>query len=463
MNKEKIHLLCSTNWPPNVTKPEPADITRMLGPFKTISEYITRNQRDLSHLTLIGEGAAPDFDFARELSAEIHRTSSKVRIQTAGSPEDTPSEIAAYVSSAAETAKLAQAKLLVDLTPGPKHRSAALFAAASAIPEVEIVYAESKKGSFEIKPMDRLSSYNRWLGRHGIQIRNYCEELAGLAQNSDPAEIKAIQLAISDFLGPRSDYNQTSLSIRSNLLILAEKTGKTDVPVKFFNRTKQGVSEQDWDAEIRDAKKDEWKKSTGRAGQLVYQLRCLIAHGDRQGRQLDEYNFIALLDCLAFIVGRSNDLKAKSPIAVTPVDLSNTMFIAVDGDDIGRRFEEHLANCVYSDEVEALCNWGKNIQLSLSAQMLELQEKWDAMFLARTGDGFLASFQAEKFSNIKNKFRPRLGIETVTTGIGRTVKDAYLALKLGKARNRGGGFFFSLNPSEEKILWKAQHVEAQDH
>lgn len=40
---------------------------------------------------------------------------------------------------------------------------------------------------------------------------------------------------------------------------------------------------------------------------------------------------------------------------------------------------------------------------------------------------------------------------TVTVGIGRTVKEAYLALKLGKARNRGG-IFFSLDPPDEAIL-----------
>jgi len=138
------------------------------------------------------------------------------------------------------------------------------------------------------------------------------------------------------------------------------------------------------------------------------------------------------------------------------------MFIAVDGDDIGRRFEERLANCEYSEDVEALCSWGKNIQLTLSAHMLELQQRWDAVFLARTGDGFIASFQADRFSNIKNRFRPRLGAETVTVGIGRTVKEAYLSLKLGKARNRGGGFFFSLNPLEEKILWETQNIGTRD-
>jgi hypothetical protein len=86
--------------------------------------------------------------------------------------------------------------LLIDLTPGPKHRSAVLFAAASAVPEIEIVYAEGKPGKqreFEIKPLDRLGTYNRWLGRHGIQIRNYSEELADLAHGSDPNEVKAIR------------------------------------------------------------------------------------------------------------------------------------------------------------------------------------------------------------------------------------------------------------------------------
>jgi hypothetical protein len=88
--------------------------------------------------------------------------------------------------------------------------------------------------------------------------------------------------------------------------------------------------------------------------------------------------------------------------------------------------------------------------------MIELMERWDGSFLARTGDGFLTGFAATGFDDVARHFRPRLSDAdaTVTTGIGRTVKEAYLALKLGKAKNRGGGIFFSLDPPEERTLWK---------
>jgi len=128
------------------------------------------------------------------------------------------------------------------------------------------------------------------------------------------------------------------------------------------------------------------------------------------------------------------------------------MFIAVDGDDVGRRFEERLAVCETHEQTESLSLWSQRMQQDLSDYLLELMKSWEGSFLARTGDGFLASFPAIHFLNLRAQFRPRLMDATVTVGIGRTVKEAYLALKLGKARNRGGGIFFSLDPPDEVIL-----------
>ena len=85
--------------------------------------------------------------------------------------------------------------------------------------------------------------------------------------------------------------------------------------------------------------------------------------------------------------------------------------------------------------------------------MLRLQEQCDGVFLVRTGDGFLAAIPQDKLPILKNVFHPKNSTVPVTIGIGKTVKEAYLALKLSKAKNRGGGIFFSLDPPEEKILW----------
>jgi hypothetical protein len=158
-----------------------------------------------------------------------------------------------------------------------------------------------------------------------------------------------------------------------------------------------------------------------------------------------------LLDCLAFLSSRLQSLKTSLP-STNQVD-AELIFIAVDGDDVGRRFEERLAECVAMSDAIKLREWSHGIQQKLSEEMVTLMDKWEGQFIARTGDGFLASVPSKYLDELKTDFRPKLQDETATTGIGRTVKEAYLALKLGKARNRGGGIFFSFDPPQEVILW----------
>jgi hypothetical protein len=142
-----------------------------------------------------------------------------------------------------------------------------------------------------------------------------------------------------------------------------------------------------------------------------------------------------------------------TPTSLRPRD---EMYLAVDGDDVGRRFEEQLASCVDAKDVAALHLWSHSIQQELSGYMLDLVEIWDGRFVARTGDGFLAAFPAESYLDLISRFRPRLPGATVTTGIGHSVKEAYLALKLGKARNRGGGILYGFDPPKEELLWDGE-------
>lgn len=448
----KVHLLCSTNWNPKFPDAKPE---QMLGPLRTMLRHLAENNIELTRITLISGTHEKDREYGVLVLQElVGRGKVAVELEVDDSSAAT---VAGQVSRAADRAALDRAELWVDLTPGPKQRTAIFFAAASAVPNITIVYAESLgPDHYEVRTIPPLDSYNQWLGKHGILIRNYCDELRPLAETAEHATAKvdsrALLAAITDLLNHPNDNSLPNLSPRSNLLTLAEWVAKEQTPLKL-SITSLG------DTEVRGLT-DEWYRSAGRAAQLAYQLRCLFAHPPRTNDYAsDMSDAIALLDSLVFLNARLQSQRlqpvTQPPQAMTTPSTRDFMFIAVDGDDVGRRFEERLAICDSADQAEALGRWSQRMQQDLSEHMGKLMESWEGSFLARTGDGFLASFPLSHFQDVCAKFRPHLMDATVTVGIGRNVKEAYLALKLGKARNRGGGFFFSLNPSEESILWGA--------
>lgn len=463
-DKQRIHVLCSSNWNPRFPD---ADPNKMLGPLRTMISYIERSELRLSRVILIKGAHQSDGDYCSLVQNDL---AAKGTIATAFEIDNgSPANVASHVSNAASRALLDDAELWTDLTPGPKDRTALIFAAASAVPGVKIAYSEAVSNQqFEVRFLPRLDSYNQWLGRHGILIRNYCEELRSLAQQAADSNkgfnYLSLLSAISDLLGSQASVDVPMLSPRTDLLKLAEWISNTVVPANLLQvsralrKWQTNTEGKACDQDIRNYK-DEWFGSAGRASQLVYQLRCLHAHPRREGgRNLEQYDAVALLDGLAFLAARLKAFGFHQAEIATQENV-DTMYIAVDGDDVGRRFEERLADCLSAEQADALRFWSRRMQQELSLNMINLMESWDGSFLARTGDGFLATISAMHFDDVKERFRPTLLDATVTTGIGRSVKEAYLALKLGKARNRGGGTYFSLSPPEEQILW--QDVERE--
>ena len=94
-------------------------------------------------------------------------------------------------------------------------------------------------------------------------------------------------------------------------------------------------------------------------------------------------------------------------------------------------------------------------QNKLSQCLQELSQKYQAAYLAGTGDGFLVVMKGSRLRELADEFRPRLIDATVSVGLGPSAKDAWVALKLCKARNRGGGLYFSLADLKEEVLWSA--------
>lgn len=448
---KKVHLLGSTNWS------QKYDPDRWLAPLSTMLDFIAGEDCELDRLILIGGDHENDQKFcslANQLLSERGvKADLEARIRTGGDP----AVIAKLVSNAISAAARDNAGLWVDLTPGPKERSAVIFAAASAVPDALIFYSQLEAGGYRIRQLARMGSYNAWIGRHGIRIRDYREELRHLAEMYErerPVSRDEIYLAVADLLSPQPGLQAFASTARTNVITMAEWVHKETIPRLFGKPGFQGEREEDEIIRSVD-KKDSKTRSAGRAGQTLYQLRCLFAHDKPDGQQPVMDDALALLDCLAFLSARLSDRLRPDdqPSRGAGANVGARIFVAVDGDDVGRSFEQRLADCVGVEDVLALERWSQHVQRELSDLMIRLKDHCDAVFLVRTGDGFLAAVPKDRLSGLMDNFNPKFSDVAVTTGVGPTVKDSYLALKLGKAKNRGGGTFYSFNPPDERVLW----------
>jgi hypothetical protein len=443
----RIHLLCSTNWTQN------PDTDRWLAPLSTMLNYIAGENCQLVRLVLIGADHQNDQHYCALANLLLSARGIKADVESRIRAGDDPAVVARLVSSAVRAAATDKAILWVDLTPGPKERSAVIFAAASAVPDALIFYAYSENDGYKVRQLARMGSYNDWLGQHGIRIRNYREELSFLAEAYEkerPIGRDEIYLAVSDLLGLHPGLEAFLSTPRTNLLTLAEWIAKDKAHELLGTGNPQWKSGEDEVIRRIDIK-DSKTRSTGRACQFLYQLRCLFGHDKESGQQPMMSDAIAMLDCLAFLSSRFSDsLQADNEPLAPPID---RIFVAVDGDDVGRSFERRLADCIGVEDALALEQWSQQVQRELSDLMVRLRDHCNGAFLVRTGDGFLAAVLEDRLGDLKDEFHPKFSSITVTAGIGKTVKDAYLALKLGKAKNRGGGIFYSFNPPEERILW----------
>ncbi len=101
-----------------------------------------------------------------------------------------------------------------------------------------IVYSESSGDKkYEVRSIPPLDSYNQWLGRHGILIRNYCEEWHALVEEAEKATSsfhrQALLATISDILSDPVGTTVPALTPRSNLLTLAEWVSNAAIPQRL--------------------------------------------------------------------------------------------------------------------------------------------------------------------------------------------------------------------------------------
>ncbi len=446
-----IHLLALTNWPPSVEQP---DRDRLLAPLRTVLAHIAICGLRIEKLVLLGAKDRFDFQYC-DLVRKSAFPADATPLIDFRQVDDDPTRIARAVSVAATDSRQAGHDIWVDITSGPKARAALILAAASAIPDVRLICCESVGlNTYQVTTIPTLQQYNHWLGAHGLLVRNYRQELGRIGEiRNIPAHVpNAARLsnAVEDLLGWAAVSGATGqVGPRTDLTNLAEWLANKAVPEQLLNIPNPWKWQRGdrCDTDIRKHASSEALRIAARSSQAVYQLRNLFSHpSEWNGTQT-----LLFLDLLSYLI---DTLRNRVPVtAAPPNQLQPNLYLAVDGDDVGRRFEERLANASTSESADALRVWSLGIQNQLSYFLLELCERWQGTYIARTGDGFLAVVAHSAFDEILEQFRPHLGDATASVGIGPSPKDAYLALKLCKARNRGGGLYLSLAEQREEIAW----------
>lgn len=446
-------LVCSTNWPPNLREPEPA---RLLAPLKTLVDHLAETQIRLVSVEMIGAGQSVDYDYCKLVKEHMFGGASAPRLHLRDIPDDDPGRIAELLSTSAGSARRLGAALWVDLTPGPKARAAIVLGAASAIPEVRIVCSEPSADGFRVRLLPCLEDYNSWLGSHGVLVRNYRAEIERAGELVSGAahlpSIAGLAGAVCHFLGwDAGEAQAEALRPGADLLVLAEWLANRVVPQEILGFPAEWRKNNRAEARDKDIRAlgSEAQRLAARSSQALYHARCLSGHPGEWTRS----EGVLLLDLLSYLTQRLRSQVAK-PLDPAGGLGGDGLYVAIDGDDVGRRFEEHLAQATSLAAALELRDWSAAVQRQLSRQFLQLSERWGGVFLARTGDGFLAVVHPRARSEIRNEFRPTLPDATVSAGLGPTVKDAYLALKLCKARNRGGGLYMSLADHEEEVMWQ---------
>jgi hypothetical protein len=112
------------------------------------------------------------------------------------------------------------------------------------------------------------------------------------------------------------------------------------------------------------------------------------------------------------------------------------MYLAVDGDDVGKRIEL----LIVSNQIEMLSVFFNSFQSSMAWLSENIANDFNASIIFSGGDGLLADFpfeelSIEKIENIRDKFS-LLSQTTISIGIGESPRQAYFALKLAKAMGK---------------------------
>lgn len=109
-------------------------------------------------------------------------------------------------------------------------------------------------------------------------------------------------------------------------------------------------------------------------------------------------------------------------------------FLALDGDDIGRRLELHIL----TEDIEGLKEFIASFEHTLGQLYHCVEDDSSVKTLLRGGDSLLIQAPESKIKTIVNRIRATNANTEITFsgGYGNTLRDAYLALKIAKASGK---------------------------
>lgn len=112
---------------------------------------------------------------------------------------------------------------------------------------------------------------------------------------------------------------------------------------------------------------------------------------------------------------------------------SSPIFVSVDGDDVGR----HLEHLVILGAMMELSKFSKEYNSKIKRFARQLEKKFDAEIVFLGGDNLLVIIDEQKYNkdildDMKSQFYEDVGF-SLSLGVGRSSRDAYIALKLAKA------------------------------
>lgn len=113
-----------------------------------------------------------------------------------------------------------------------------------------------------------------------------------------------------------------------------------------------------------------------------------------------------------------------------------SLFLAVDGDDVGRKIEFLIVN----NQIELLSDFFNNFQASMFWLSEKLKNEFNAKIIFNGGDSLLADLrideiQVSKLENLRVDFF-NFSKATLSFGVGKNPRQAYIALKLAKASGK---------------------------
>ena len=128
------------------------------------------------------------------------------------------------------------------------------------------------------------------------------------------------------------------------------------------------------------------------------------------------------------------------------------MFIAIDGDDVGRKIELYIID----NRIEDLENFTHSLTKRLEWLANQLRYSLNVKIHLLGGDSILVSCKnQDRVPEILEELRIEFsceGLPTISIGIGKTPREAYLALKYAKLREKNCVVVFEdINDAKNRV------------